>query len=48
MNRSWAKANRVIEQINGDIMATLGDFEAILESRSLTGHQLQLEQKDLH
>ena len=48
MNRSWAKANRVIEQINGDIMTTLGDFEAILESRSLIDHELQLEQKDLH
>ena len=48
MNRSFAKASRIIEQINGDIMATLGDFEAIFESRSLIDHQLQLEQKDLH
>ena len=48
VNRSFAKASRIIEQINSDIMATLGDFEAILESRSFIDHQLQLEQKDLH
>ena len=48
MNRSWAKANRVIEQINGDIMATLGDFEAIMEVSSTIEEQPKLGHKDLH
>ena len=48
MRRSWAKSDRLIEQITGDIMATLGDFEAILEAKAAIDLQPELDQKDLH
>ena len=48
MRRSWAKSDRLIEQITGDIMATLGDFEAILEAKAAVDLQPELEHHDLH
>jgi hypothetical protein len=48
MNRSWAKSDRLIEQITGDIMSTLGDFEAILQSKAVIDFRPDIEHTELH
>lgn len=48
MNRSWAKSDRLIEQITGDIMSTLGDFEAILQSKAVIDLRPEFDHKELH
>ena len=48
MTRSWAKSDRLIEQITGDIISTLGDFEAILQSKATPDLLPELGHQELH